>query len=193
MYLATLEDMFALMGTDFDPTDLRAIQAIEGASGMVRTYTGREFSYTEADEVVLDGTGTYQLLLPETPVLAIDTVETWDNDDVATAVTTYRFKAEAGIVVRLDAVWPLGAQNIHVTYDHGYVMPGDVTDPTIPDDLRATTAQIAARLYGLIGGQTAESETIGSYSYKLSSGAATSGLTELETLVLSRYRTPSLA
>ena len=196
-YLCDIEDLFALIGGTADPTDVRALLALEGASGVVRKFTGQTFDLVEDDDVTLDGRGTYDLVLPQLPVLSITTIETLDAEDVATDVTTYRYNA-AGVVHRLDAVWPIGFGNIVVTYDHGYILPGE-TGVTLPDDIRSTTAQIAARLYSLSSaGGTVTSETIGSYSYtadaaESASSSTVPGLTDTEALVLTRYRTPPIA
>lgn len=197
-YLAELDDVFALIGGTTDPTDVKALLALEGASGLVRRFTGRTFDLTEDDEVYLNGAGTYRLVLPNRPVGAIGEIETLDADDVATAVTTYRFDPATGVVYRTDAVWPTGFRNIHVTYDHGYIMPG-TEGCNLPDEIRSTTAQIAARLYTLsTAGGTITSETIGSYSYtadasESASSSTVPGLTDTEALVLTRYRTPAMA
>lgn len=197
-YLCTIEDLFALIGGTADPTDLKALLALEGASGVVRKFTGQTFDLVEDDEVYLSGRGTYEFVLPQLPVGDITEVETLDADDVGTAVTTYRFDPDTGVVHRTDATWPIGFRNIHVTYDHGYILPGE-GDPTLPDEIRSTTAQIAARLYTLsTAGGTVTSETIGSYSYtadatESASSSTVAGLTDTEALVLARYRTPALA
>src|SRR5437867_2010441 len=84
--LATLEDLAASRGVEFDPTDLRAIIALEDASATVRQAFDLALDDTVADEVTLDGSGTDALLLPELPVNGVASVAIVSGDMTATLV-----------------------------------------------------------------------------------------------------------
>lgn len=169
-----------------DTDDDMAIIACDAASEIVRGYADQTFTLVEDDEVVLDGTGTPLLYLPERPIVTLDSVIQRNADlSVASAATLVSgadyILGEFGAVFLLNgAVWTEGRQNIYVTYSHGY--------DTVPSDVRMVALQIAARIYDV--GQV-ENESTGSYSATYVKGGA--GLTDFESNVLYRYRPAPLA
>lgn len=212
--LASLEDFASSRGVSYDPTDLQALIALEGASGVVRAYTNQDFGYAEDDEVILDGHGTRALLLPQLPVHEVSEVATiaWDLSETILETTEYRLDPAAGILYRewSTAAWPAygawwhgdGHRNIRVVYSHGYILPGEpeVTDiGPLPAELSLVTMQIAARMFTMAqqGGQMVTAETVGSYSVTYGGGSDSSsvsqGPVDTERLILDKYRVRSFA
>ncbi len=199
---ATVAELSDILHVEIDPEDAQANQALIDATAMVRSYTRQTLSFVEGDEVTIDGHYNRDLALPEMPIIDVTQVveiNPWSNEDETTLDTTdYRW-SEA-VLHRLSRTFSDGFQNVRVTYDHGY-------DP-LPDDLRAATLQIAARLYSsnassagstLGGPLRVQSETIGGYTYRnewdsagTATVVATQGLTAAETLMLDRYRRVTL-
>jgi len=99
---------------------------------------------------VLDGNGTRVLLLPETPVSDVATVEVdgeeLDPDD-------YQWSAD-GYLRKLNGTWPTDLRSIEVTYTHGYA--------TIPALIVSITAKLAGRMLDVPA--AVRQETIGAYS-----------------------------
>lgn len=195
--LATLRDVAAITGTSADPTDLKLVRALDAASGLVRAYVGRTLDQVEDDELTLHGTGTYTLLLPEGPVAEVSLVEELDSDGDATEIDAddYRLEGDKALLHRLDEPWCEGVLNYRITLTYGYTLPG-TPNPTLPPEIRAVTAQIAARLYqqATDEGRQVTQRSIGSYSesYEASEGPQM-GLEPAETAVLARYRWGGLA
>lgn len=199
--LADPLDFAASSSIEFDPTDLPALIALEAASDAIRTYTGQSFDAVYGDVVSLHGTGNESLLLPQLSVNAVTAAGWIDHLDVLNVIdpTTYRLDQGAGILWRIkNFIWPWGKLNIHVTYDHGYTMPGDVgTAPPLPADIQVVCMQLAGRLMftSAASGQSVSAETIGSYSVTYASRIATTstGLTGIEEAALSAYRLARVA
>ena len=206
--LATLEDFSAARGVQFDPTDLAAIIALEGASDAVRSYTGQSFDAITDDVVTLDGTGREGLLLPQLPVSAVSEVVIISSDGIETTLdpaVDYRLGG-SGILWRFvglsawpwwgSPIWPLGRQNVRVTHDHGYALPGDEGDPPLPSDIQLVTMQVAARGLAVAtsAGRLVSAETIGSYSISYDTAQSQGAdLLELEKRILDHYRLARVA
>lgn len=207
--LASLEDFASSRGQDYDPTDLQALIALEGASGAVRSYCGQTFDYVEDDEITVDGHGTRSLILPQIPVHEVTEVAivAWDATETVLETTDYVLDGAAGILRRsgnylLWAGWPwaytwYGAEpRIRIVYSHGYILPEQaaVTDiPRLPAELSLVTMQIASRMFSMAsqGGQMVRAESIGSYSVEYGSYATSaeeSAPLDVERLVLDKYR-----
>jgi hypothetical protein len=157
--------------------DPGVVFAVDSACDVCRTIAEQAFSQGFSDTVILDGTGTDAMLLPELPVLAVTSVM-----EDTTAVTEYSlngngvlYRGAAGVDPR--PVWPKGRQNITVTYDHGY------DDYDFPDDIRMVALSIASRL--VVQGAAAE-ESVGDVRVKYS--VAASDLTANEIRILKKYR-----
>ena len=206
--LASLEDFAAARGVSFDPTDLQALIALEGASGVVRAWCARDFTYAEDDEITLFPTGTPGLVLPETPVYDVTAVTLITADGTETDLETgdWFIDGDAGIMYRVSNTtvypwtwgWPWGGapNRIRVTYSHGYLLPGEqeiegVQD--LPAELSLATISIASRniTTSASGGQAVRSKTVGSYSVTYGDQSTVVdelGITAAERQVLERYR-----
>ncbi len=174
-----IEDLNAVLRLDLDDDDALAVLVLDAASEIVRAYTNQELDLSENDEVMLDGSGTTVVLLPQLPVVTVDSVYEDDTDGSSSALLTvdtdYKVGSN-GILFRLaGATWKRGRENITITYDHGY--------STIPSDVRFIAVNVAARLYDHAG---VTAETTGSYVATFESASA--GLTEGEKAVLDAYR-----
>jgi hypothetical protein len=208
--IASMEDFALSRGVDYDPTDMQALIALEGASGVVRAYTGQLFDYVEDEEILLNGSGTKALLLPQLPVIDVTEVAlvAWDATETILETTDYVL-GDAGILYRgldngvnVSWGWPwwAGARNIRVVYSHGYTLPGEdeaTGIPDLPSEISLVTMQIAARnlTSGAQGGQTVASKSVGSYSVTYETGTSTLvdevGVAAAERLVLDKYRVRS--
>ena len=167
-------------GTASDPG---MIIATDAACDTVRTIAEQTFN-AATSTVTLDGTGTDALLLPELPVSAAGTVTVAGGtvtDFVLNGNGILFRKASDTDVDYTDAyrtlTWPVGRQNITVTYEHGFA------DADLPRDVRMVALAIASRL--VVQGVATE-ETIGDVRMKYA-GAA-SDLTAGELRILRKYR-----
>jgi len=106
-----------------DVTESEITAAVAAASSAFRSQTGQTISLVEDDVVVLDGDGSWCLLLPQTPVRAVPCVE------VEGQKLHYRQDYEwskAGILRRIGR-WPWSYRAVTVIYTHGYApIPEDV-------------------------------------------------------------------
>lgn len=183
--LGTVQGFAERRGVDFDPTDLRAIRAIQDASAFIRAYTRRQITTVTDETVTLNGSGRDRLVLPEFPVVSVTEVKTLDDDGVETVLETTDYRVDAsGILGRIDGwVWPSGIANVVVTYDHGY--------DTVPADIAAACYELAATNYQSTGGGTVTQESIGSYSVTYDAATvAGAELPELVKAILDNYRMP---
>lgn len=152
------------------------IIAADAACDMCRTFAERQFN-AGTSTTAFDGTGTDALLLPELPVNNAGTVLIDGS-----AITDYMLNAN-GILLRGTAgadprpVWPLGRQNVTVTYEHGYA------DADLPRDIRAVALAVAARM--VVQGPVLE-ESIGATRVKYGTNAT--DLTNGEKAILRKYK-----
>lgn len=208
--LASMEDFAHSRGVGFDPTDIQAMIALEGASGVVRAYCNRIFDYAEDEEITVAPHGTAGLLLPEIPVHEVSevTLVAPNGDETALDVTDWFVDGATGILYRISTTgtypwyWDWAswyrypsAARVRVTYTHGYNLPGEALIEGVPDlpaEISLVVMQIAARnfTYAAQGGQLVRSKSVGSYSvtYETSSAESTSSLLDTERLVLEKYR-----
>lgn len=189
MALATPEAFAAFRGVTYDPTDVQAVLALDSAEALIRTYCDQSFDLIEDDIVLLDGTGSRSLLLPQLPIIAVTSVSTFDEDDTETELdpSEYVVTETNGILWRKSHrdVWCRGIANVSVTYDHGYA--------ELPADLMGAIMDIAARgLASSVGGEV-QAEAIGTYSVTYADSASGGGLQDGERLVLDRYRQQRVA
>lgn len=185
--LAGLEAFGESLGRDLSPTDVRALRALDSASGIIRSALGQAVSAVYDDVVVLDGLGNEGLLLPQIPVAQVTDVTILGTTDEVLELTEF-YVDPYGILHRTPALWwptrwPRIRGNVQVTYDHGY--------ETIPDAGVALTLSIAGRLYSAdpTGGAVA-SKTIGGASVTYadaSTTGSTTGLTAIEERILAGY------
>lgn len=115
-----------------DEQETEVTQLIDVASVRANQYTGRKLAARDST-IVLDGSGSSMLFLPDYPINAITSVKIdssrdWDND----AVTDY-YADNDGILIR-NTVWPAGRRNVQVVGNFGY--------DEIPDDLAESIIQL---------------------------------------------------
>lgn len=176
MALATIDDLAALLQREIAEDDVSALNALETASAVVEAYLSQTVELVSNDEIILDGTGTKVLLLPNYPVSAVASVEV----DEEALVEGEEFEwSHTGELRRLNGVWPTSLRSITVTYSHGY--------ETIPQAIVGVVTAVAGRLLNSssIG---IRQESIGGYSvtYADNSGGAT--LQPVEIIVLDNFR-----
>ena len=112
-------------------------RAITAASEAIRNYCNQTIHLVEDDEYTFDvPAGQYNLILPELPVVSVESVV---EDDETLTVTDDYILANHGQLIRVGARWKQGWQIVTVTYTHGYA--------TIPDDIADMATRIAARVY----------------------------------------------
>lgn len=188
----TQMDIEDLLQMDLAGHESAVITAIAQASAYIQAYTNQVLEEIEEDKATFDGPlRERRLFLPELPVTAVR--EVIENDRVLTIDDDYKLGAY-GILWRISAYWATGIQNITVTYTHGYA--------TIPTDIAAICARVAARIYqaglraaemgGVLGVQ---SLTLGDYSATYATGGneAAAGVTAAppllptEMAILDRY------
>lgn len=159
------------------------IIAADAACDICRDIAEQEFNLSTST-ITLDGTGTDSLLLPQGPVSSAGTVT------VAGGTVTDYVLNDNGILFRkqigtdidytdslLPLKWPVGRQNVRVTYTHGYA------DADLPRSVRMVALALAARI--VVQGPSVQ-ESIGETSIKYA-GAATE-LTANELRILRKYK-----
>lgn len=188
MAFATLPDLEAFLGEDFDPAraDLGEL-ALDLATAGIRTFTGQHIEAVADDSVTLDGNDRSVLFLPELPVTDVASV-TVDGTVLAFVAGQYDYTwTEGGVVTRRWGTWGSTPRSIVVVYSHGYA--------TVPDDIRSVCLSVAAR--GMSNPLGLRSESVGSYSYSVAvpaTGVPTGlSLNDAEQDMLRSYRVPVLA
>lgn len=154
MAFATISDLENVLGREIDEADASALFALDAATAMVRGIVEQYIEEVEDDVIVLDGSGTRVLLLPETPVSDVSLIEV-DGEELN--ADEYQWSAN-GYVRKLNGTWTTDLRSIEVTYTHGYA--------TIPPLIVSITAKLAARM--LDTPAAARQETIGAYSVSYS-------------------------
>lgn len=119
------------------------------ASSLIQGWTRQRIEYVANDVVTLAGSYDWALELPERPVVAVDAITV---DGVTVASTAYRL--EGSTLIHKVSGWTGPASVVQVTYDHGY--------STIPDDIRAATLALTARM--MANPSSVRQEGIGTYS-----------------------------
>lgn len=158
-----------------------ALACVDAACDACRTIAEQAFNLEEDDYVVLDGSGTDALLLPELPVGEVSQVLKYDPSAVSwdeVDETTYSL-TDQGCLVLLGkgAKWAKGRQNFGITYSHGYAAED------LPRDVRMVALSLAARTYKQ---GVAEYESLGQYSVRYA--AAGNTLTAGEKIILRKYK-----
>lgn len=192
--LASAADLVARLGRDFTPDEQVRVDALlADASAMIRAYTGRDFTLTEDDTVVLRASGA-TIRLPQRPVVEIAKVEAIGvNNTPDITLADWLFDGidqirlgEGNFVINLPEIWwdDDGYPGTYrVTYSHGYAAP--------PPDVVAVACAMVLRTLtspAMVGGIT--SETVGPYSYRSETpglGLAVT-MSEMDRKALDRYR-----
>lgn len=203
-----LGDLAAFMGTTTSALSTAlADLALSAAEQTVRKYIDQHITLVSGDLVYLDGNGRRKLRLPERPVRAVTLVEEGSGDPVWTALDSDNYHLRGSVLIRWDGgVWLPGEANIRVTYTHGYdvgAVDSDFSDSDydsqhVPADLSLATLSLARRVYENLGAEAdaaavggIKGETIGAYSYQLSTAAeeaAGVSLIQAEKFVLDAYK-----
>lgn len=180
--LATVDQLAAFIGGDVnaDSADLY----LDIASGMVRDYLNQQITEVLNDVVILDPVNGANVLLPETPVTKILSVEvltdgTWTLCDPSSYVASLN----TGLIVGLshvDVRWPYTAGSWRVTYSHGF--------EDVPSTIVGVVLGVAARGYS--SPVSVQQERIGNYQvrYAVESG----GFSPIEKAALARYVQPRI-
>lgn len=186
------QDLTDYLGRDVT-ADAGALIAVNAACSVVCTVAEQAFAQVTGDVIWLDGTGTDCLLLPELPATGAGTVvvnggtvtdyRLADNGRLIRTSGTLEYATLAGSIDVFPVawphqthVWPLGRENVVVTYDHGYA-------GTVPSDIRMVALSLAARI--VVQGVATE-EAIGDVSVKYAGPAMDLSANELR--ILRKYR-----
>lgn len=150
--LATAEELREfLQQTEDELPDSRAELILVGVEGLIRDYTGRSFAETDGGAELVDGSGTIVMILPGTPVSAVESIVE-DPDGAAVelvAGTDFEWSAD-GILRRLDGGrWFRRFRYYEVTYTRGY--------DAVPAAVKLVTLRVAARAVVNPEGLTQES------------------------------------
>lgn len=179
--LATMAELAELRGVRFDPTDVKALRALEDASGIFRSLARQSISKVEDDVVELAGTWSRRLWLPERPVLDVTALAITDSQGYSTtyALSGVRW-SRRGLLRIVGCHFGGPDATVHLTYSHGY--------EEVPDDVRSTVLKMAARQ--IANPEDVQSEAIGSYSvtYDPAVTGAAAGLSSQELRVIKKYR-----
>lgn len=202
-----LGDLAAFMGTTTAALNTAlADLAVSAAESRVRKYIDQTITLVSGDVVYLDGNGRYKLRLPQRPVRSVALVEEGYGDPTWETLDADSYHLRGSILIRWDgAKWMPGQANVRVTYTHGYdvgAIDSDFSDSDfdaqhVPADLSLATLSLARRIYENLGASAdgavgdIKQETIGSYSYTLSTAveqAAGVELLQAERFVLDAYK-----
>lgn len=185
MGFCSVDDINAFLGTEILPEDTQVLLAIEEASAVIKNYCNQDIEQVSDDTILVDGTGSPKLFLPELPVSSITSVKI---DGVLLDPTCYAL-AENGVLWRKYGKWTVGAQNIEVTYTHGYAsIPEDVKGVCYRSASRLYQAQLKAKRQDFVSGL--QSVSVGDWSEtyegdKGSSGESDKGVSAARTLLMS--------
>ena len=176
------QDLSDYLGKDVT-ADAGAVIAVDSACQFVRTLTEQELDEVTSDTITVDGTGTDAIVLPELPVSTVGTVGLLDNDGGTTLVTDYAV-TDNGVLLRNRGSatddfpatfnWPVGRQNIQITYSHG---------GTVPEDLRMVALSLASRM--LVQG-VASRETVG--DSQIEYATVGTDMTNGEKAIIAKYK-----
>jgi hypothetical protein len=187
---AVAADLATFLGTDVDAA--RADEVLADATAAIKGYTRQTIEAVPNDDVVLRGTWSQELWLPERPVTAVSSVVIRNGAIFASefplvADKDYRWDRR-GLLRRVAYVtgrllapasgyWGGEMAYVEVTYSHGFAQ--------IPDDIRAVCLSVASRVY--VNPQAILRESVGSYTVQYGRTAAAQ-LDDEEKAQLNRYR-----
>jgi hypothetical protein len=185
--LITVDDLGDYLGQTLTSSD-KATFVVAAADQIVKTLTEQHLEEVTDDVILMDGTGTEAVLLPELPVTEVSSV--MEGDELLTENEDYVLQGD-GELRRLPTVvdsgwstaallktWTKGQRNLEITYTHGY--------SDLPDDLRMVALSIAGRLFNESAGNII-SESLGQYAVRYSD-TGSSDLNFTEKTVLRKYR-----
>jgi hypothetical protein len=164
--------------------DEAALQAVDAACDDLRDRTGQLFNHVADETILMDGTGTDALLLPQLPVEEVSSVVVQGYESAegyAFALhdsgVLLRIWEPTGTVVASEARWPKGRNNVELTYTHGYA------DADFPRSIRMLAVRMAARFYQQAPGVVFESLGQHSVRYDTDAGA----LSSAEALIVRKH------
>lgn len=178
------QDLTDHLGKDVTSDD-GALIAVDAACDIVRDVAEQTFN-RGTSTVVLDGTGTDALMLPELPVVSVSSVAASDSAGSWTTAGTADYSLNGDGVLfatntagtsSFGSTWAYGRQNYRVTYVHGYA------DADLPRSVRRVALEVASRLF-LQGPKLFES--FGDVNVRYA--AESTALMPTERLVLAKYR-----
>lgn len=134
MSLCTLDQVKLALGIDNTDSDVWLQQLIDAASAFASTYCGRTFEEADYDEIY-DGPGGRTLLLRQTPVTAVSSVNI-DGISVPISPDTrtpgYTFTDISVVLRGYGYLFCQDLQNVAVSYTAGYVtIPADLSEATV--------------------------------------------------------------
>ena len=153
--LASVADLNASQGTNFQETDPVAIRLLELASAEVIGYCGQVFESVTGDKVgvMMEEEGIW---LPQRPVQQVTELEYWWWGGYQPLVVGNYGMSPSGWLVPIfpGSWWWYPGTWFRATYDHGYTV--------IPDEIIGVTCNTAGRHYG--NPTQTRREGIGTYS-----------------------------
>jgi hypothetical protein len=155
-----------------------AQQALDIATGVIRSIAGWSISQETGVELTLDGRGGRRLYLPTLLLTAVTSIV--EDGETLTFGDDYRW-SRSGTVRRvgIGQVWPYEEQSIVITFTHGY-------NP-VPDEIIGLCLALAGRQYENPEGL--RSWSVDGLSETISNPTSDTGfgLTDVERKTLGRY------
>ena len=147
---------------------------ITAASALVEQHCNRVFAQEDVDEY-LDGTGTDCLLVSRPPIASVDSISVDGTDLDNSEETAWNVEADGRAIYRgrgrvdpmFACVWPRGRRNVRVQYTGGFAATPEAV-------AQATVMLVRQMADGSAYSSILRRETIGDYSYELSSLAVES-------------------
>jgi hypothetical protein len=127
----TAQELSDFLGRDVT-TDDGVDLALEGACSICSTVAEQTFPEATTT-IVLDGSGTDVLVLPDVPVSSVTSVSVGGS-----ATTAY--VQDNGLLLKQSGTWSRGRRNVEVKYRHGY------SSSAIPADVKMVALNVAGRL-----------------------------------------------
>ena len=167
MSLITISDIelrysTTIVGTSTEELYTYLIDAVQEKAEAICNRNFDETEYTER----LDGNGQFDLLLPEYPVVSVDSIQTVDTDGSVTDTflsTDYVIDNVNGSIFYKYG-FPKGRYNIKVVYTAGYGTESG--SYAVPEDLKETLLQMIEQTKTtIIKSSDLKSESLGDYSY----------------------------
>ena len=158
--LASVEDLAVIVKRP--STDALLPLAIRRASDRFRGAVHHPVHKVTDDVTYISGDGSRTLLLPAAPVVGSVAIVVTDLDGITTLdPSKYQVGRRNGIITRTDNHgFPVGLENIEVTYTHGYdPIPGEISDVVL--DQAAAIATTLAHVQQESGGSQSASYRTG--------------------------------
>lgn len=205
--LATFDDVNVRMGRDVSADIDRINALLIDASAAVRSHTGQQFTQvTETKRLRVKShpntaiePGGHFVILPQRPVTAVTSVHSvagaaipfvWDGAGYSGEGNydrVYLWANLYGAQGDWQTQYPRPLRDrVDVNYTHGFA--------TIPDEIVGVVCQMVGRALGTTPDSSAlTDETLGSYSYRIGTAAASGafGMLAAEAAILDEYKRPA--